>query len=80
MISDGSHSTARSYWVAVFGTLNILASASGGPKFGPRATRMASGEIDTDAKKNKLIEAYIDEMLRKYLAWEDFRFLLVAGA
>jgi 3-deoxy-D-manno-octulosonic acid (KDO) 8-phosphate synthase len=25
-------------------------------------TRLASGEIDTEAKKNKLIEAYIDEL------------------
>lgn len=27
--------------------------------------RLASGEIDTEAKQNKLIEAYIDEMSRK---------------
>ncbi len=34
-------------------------------------TRMASGEIDTEAKKNKLIEAYIDELSRKLPEWEN---------
>ncbi len=41
--------------------------------------RMASGEIDTDAKKNKLIEAYIDEMSRKLPEWENLQVSLVRG-
>lgn len=43
-------------------------------------TRMASGEIDTEAKKNKLIEAYLDEMSRKLPDWESLQVSLVAGA
>ena len=43
-------------------------------------TRMASGEIDTEAKKNKLIEAYIDEMSRKLPEWENLQVSVVAGA
>lgn len=43
-------------------------------------TRLASGEIDTEAKKNKLIEAYIDELSRKLPEWENLQVSLVAGA
>lgn len=41
---------------------------------------MASGEIDTEAKKNRLIEAYIDELSRKLPEWENLQVSLVAGA
>ena len=43
-------------------------------------TRMASGEIDTEAKKNKLIEAYIDALSRKLPEWENLQVSVVAGA
>ncbi|WP_348627207.1 recombinase family protein [Rhizobium sp. TH135] len=43
-------------------------------------TRMTSGEIDTEAKKNKLIEAYMDEMSRKLPEWENLQVSVVAGA
>lgn len=42
--------------------------------------RLASGEIDTEAKQNKLIEAYIDEMSRKLPEWKNLQVLLVAEA
>ena len=41
---------------------------------------MASGEIDTEAKKNRLIEAYIDELSRKLPEWENLQVSVVAGA
>ncbi|MCZ8158656.1 MAG: recombinase family protein [Rhizobiaceae bacterium] len=43
-------------------------------------TRMASGEIDTEVKKDKLIEAYIDELSRKLPEWENLQVSVVAGA
>ncbi len=42
--------------------------------------RMASGEIDTEAKKNRLIDAYIDELSRKLPEWENLQVSVVAGA
>lgn len=39
--------------------------------------RLASGEIDTEAKQNKLIEAYIDEMSRKLPEWKNLQVLLL---
>ncbi|MGC4411185.1 MULTISPECIES: recombinase family protein [Rhizobium] len=43
-------------------------------------TRLASGEIDTEDKKNKLIDAYIDELSRKLPEWENLQVSVVAGA
>ena len=43
-------------------------------------TRIASGEIDTEHKKKKLLEAYAEELLRKYPEWENFQVSVVAGA
>ncbi|MCC8934792.1 hypothetical protein [Rhizobium sp. 'Codium 1'] len=42
--------------------------------------RQLSGELDTEQKRKKLLDRYGEEFTRKYLAWEDFRFWLVAGA
>ncbi len=33
--------------------------------------RLASGELDTDAKKQKLLKAYAEELLRKYPDWKN---------
>ncbi|MDH0116910.1 recombinase family protein, partial [Rhizobium pusense] len=35
--------------------------------------RIASGEIHTEAKKKKLLEAYAEELLRKYPEWENLQ-------
>ncbi|MBY5625909.1 recombinase family protein [Rhizobium leguminosarum] len=43
-------------------------------------TRIASGEIDTEAKKEKLLEAYAEELVRKYPEWENLQVSVVAGA
>ena len=43
-------------------------------------TRLASGEIVTEAKKDKLIDAYIDELSRKLPEWENLQVSVVAGA
>ena len=42
--------------------------------------RIASGEIDTEAKRKKLLDQYGEDLERKYLAWEDIIYFLVAGA
>jgi hypothetical protein len=42
--------------------------------------RARSGKIDTEVKKDKLIEAYIDELSRKLPEWENLQVSLVAGA
>ncbi|RFZ86304.1 recombinase family protein [Shinella sp. WSJ-2] len=42
--------------------------------------RIASGEIDTEHKKKKLLEAYAEELLRKYPEWENLQVSVVAGA
>ena len=42
--------------------------------------RIASGEIDTEHKKKKLLEAYAEELLSKYPEWENLQVSLVAGA
>ncbi len=42
--------------------------------------RQLPGGIDREAKKQKLIEAYIDELSRKLPEWENLQVLLVAGA
>ena len=36
--------------------------------------------MDDEAKKNKLIEAYMDELSRKLPEWENLQVSLVAGA
>ncbi|EKJ95497.1 recombinase [Bradyrhizobium lupini HPC(L)] len=43
-------------------------------------TRIASGEIDTEAKKEKLLEAYAEELLRRSPEWENLQVSVVAGA
>ena len=42
--------------------------------------KIASGEIDTGAKKQKLLEAYAEELRSKYPEWENLQVTLVAGA
>ncbi len=42
--------------------------------------RIASGEIDTEEKRKKLLDRYGEELERKHLNWENFQDLLVAGA
>ncbi len=43
-------------------------------------TRIASGEIDTERKKKKLLEAYAEELLKKFPEWENLQVSVVAGA
>ena len=42
--------------------------------------RMASGELDTENKRKKLLEAYAEELLRTYPEWENLQVSVVAGA
>ena len=42
--------------------------------------RIASGKIDTEQKRKKLIEAYAEELLRKSPEWENLQVSVVAGA
>jgi flagellar biosynthesis chaperone FliJ len=42
--------------------------------------RLASGELDTEAKKQKLLNAYVEELSRKYGEWENLQVSVVAGA
>jgi hypothetical protein len=42
--------------------------------------RIASGEIDTEAKRKKLLDQYGEELKRKYLEWSNLQVSLVAGA
>ncbi|MGO7472557.1 hypothetical protein ACCT24_37195 [Rhizobium ruizarguesonis] len=42
--------------------------------------KIASGEIDTEAKKQKLLEAYAEELKSKYPEWANLRVSVVAGA
>ena len=42
--------------------------------------RIASVEIDTEAKRTTLLEPYDEELERKYLEWENLQVSLVAGA
>ncbi len=41
--------------------------------------RIASGEIDTEAKKEKLLEAYAEELLKRSPEWENFKFQWLRG-
>ena len=43
-------------------------------------SRIASGEIDTEHKKKKLLEAYSEELLRRFPEWENLQVSVVAGA
>jgi hypothetical protein len=43
-------------------------------------TRMASGEIDTEDKKQKLLAGYAEELSRKRLEWQQIQVSVVAGA
>ena len=43
-------------------------------------TKMASGEIDTEHKKEKLLDQYGEELRSRYLEWEDLQVSVVAGA
>ena len=43
-------------------------------------SRIASGEIDTEHKKKKLLEAYAEELLKKFPEWENLQVSVVAGA
>ncbi|MCJ8236702.1 hypothetical protein [Peteryoungia algae] len=36
--------------------------------------RQLSGELGTEDKKQKLLDRYGEELIRKYLAWEDLQF------
>ncbi|MGR8965709.1 hypothetical protein [Rhizobium leguminosarum] len=42
--------------------------------------KIASGEIDTEAKKQKLLDAYAEKLKGKYPEWENLRVSVVAGA
>ena len=42
--------------------------------------KVTSGELDTDAKRQKLLEAYSEELLMKFPEWENLQVSLVAGA
>ena len=42
--------------------------------------RMASGEIDTEDKKQKLLAGYAEELSRKRVEWQEIQVTLVAGA
>ncbi|WP_436051552.1 recombinase family protein [Rhizobium leguminosarum] len=42
--------------------------------------KIASGEIDTEAKKQKLLDAYAEELKGKYPEWANLQVSVVAGA
>ena len=42
--------------------------------------RIASGEIDTEAKRKKLLDRYGEELERKYSEWSNLQGCVVAGA
>ena len=42
--------------------------------------RIASGEIDTEAKRKKLLDQYGEELKSKYVECESLQVSLVAGA
>ncbi|MGO7486684.1 zinc ribbon domain-containing protein [Rhizobium ruizarguesonis] len=42
--------------------------------------KIASGEIDTEAKKQKLLDAYAEELKSKYPEWANLQVSVVAGA
>ncbi|NTA50729.1 hypothetical protein G6L34_21680 [Agrobacterium tumefaciens] len=42
--------------------------------------RIASGEIDTEQKRKKLLDSYEEELRRKYPEWENLQVSVVAGA
>ncbi|MGO6790147.1 hypothetical protein ACC739_28175 [Rhizobium ruizarguesonis] len=44
------------------------------------AGQLASGELDTQQKRKKLLDAYAEELSVKRLAWANIQVSLVAGA
>ncbi len=42
--------------------------------------RVVSGELDTEAKRKKLLDPYIEELRSKYPEWANLQVSLVAGA
>ncbi|WHO20718.1 hypothetical protein G6L90_10970 [Agrobacterium tumefaciens] len=42
--------------------------------------RIASGEIDTEQKRKKLLDSYEEELRRKYPEWANLQVSVVAGA
>ncbi|HZG31147.1 MAG TPA: hypothetical protein VE079_22075, partial [Ensifer sp.] len=38
-----------------------------------KVTRIASGELDTEAKRKKLLDTYIEELRSKYPEWAELR-------
>ncbi|MBY5768068.1 hypothetical protein HFO06_34185 [Rhizobium leguminosarum] len=44
------------------------------------AGQLASGELDTQQKRKKLIKGYVEELSVKRLAWANLQVSLVAGA
>ena len=42
--------------------------------------RIASGEIDTEQKQKKLLDAYAEELQQKFSEWENLQVSVVAGA
>ena len=42
--------------------------------------RLNAGELDTEAKRKKLLGAYAEELERKKLEWENLQVSVVAGA
>jgi DNA invertase Pin-like site-specific DNA recombinase len=43
-------------------------------------TRIASGEIDTEGKRKKLLSEYAEELLKRFPEWENLQVSVVAGA
>jgi trans-aconitate methyltransferase len=42
--------------------------------------RVASGELDTEQKRKRLLDTYVEELRSKYPEWADIHVCLVAGA
>jgi len=42
--------------------------------------KIAWGEIDTEQKQKKLLDAYAEELLSKYPEWQTLQVSVVAGA
>ncbi len=42
--------------------------------------RIASGELDTEQKRKKLLSEYAEELLKKFPEWENLQVSVVAGA
>jgi hypothetical protein len=42
--------------------------------------RVEIGELDTEAKRKKLLDRYGEELIKRYPEWENLQVSLVAGA